>query len=94
MKSGSGSKSFGKYELQGKGKDNEDTDINNNIGVTTHGVRPDSGAATVAGADERNENDNAGEREEHPSRARAEQAAGKTLDGRKRTWTDGCSGSR
>jgi len=61
----------------GEGRDNENTDINSNIGVTAYGVRPDSEAATVAGADERTADDSAGEREEHAPRARAEQAADK-----------------
>jgi hypothetical protein len=42
-----------------------DTDINSNIGVTAHGVRPECGATTDAGADERNADDSAGEREEN-----------------------------
>jgi len=78
----------------GEGSYNEDTDINSNIGVTAHGVRPDSGAATDAGADERTAGDSADEREEDASRARVEQTGGKIGDGHKRTWTDGCSGSR
>ena len=61
----------------GDGRDNEDTDINSNIGVTAHGVRPDSGAAKVAGADERNTDDRAGEREKDASRATVNQTADK-----------------
>ena len=34
----------------GKGGNNEDTDNDNDIGVTADGVRPDSGATTDAGA--------------------------------------------
>src|SRR5207244_8619395 len=67
-----GVQKFWEIRSTGEGRDNEDTDINNNIGVTAHGVRPDSGAATVAGADERTADDSAGERKEHTSRARAE----------------------
>src|SRR6266496_3917925 len=63
------SKSFGSYELQGKERNNEDTDNDSDIGVTAHGVRPDSGATTDAGADsvERNADYCAGEREEETS---------------------------
>ena len=50
MKSGSGAKGFGKCEVPRERKDNENTDINTDIGVTAHGVRPKRGAATVAGA--------------------------------------------
>ena len=42
---------------------NEDPDIDSDIGVTADGVRPDNGAATVAGADEGHANYCAGETE-------------------------------
>ena len=60
------------YELQGKGGNYEDADNGSDIGFAADGVRPDNGAATIAGADERNADDCAGEREEGASRARAE----------------------
>ena len=59
-------------------RDNEDTDNDSDNGVTAHGVRPDSGAATDAGADEGNLGDSAGERKENAPRAGTEQTAGKT----------------
>ena len=52
--------------LQRKGN-NEDTNINSDIRVTVTGVRPDDGAATVAGADERHANYCAGENKEDAS---------------------------
>jgi hypothetical protein len=60
-----------RYDSQTKGRNNEDTDINSNIGVTAHGVRPECGATTDAGADERNADDSAGERKENATRAGA-----------------------
>ena len=67
---------FWKYEVHKKGK-YEDTDIDSNIGVTAHGARPD-GTTTDAGADERNANYCANEREEDAPRSGADQSAGKT----------------
>jgi hypothetical protein len=55
---------FGRYELIGRKGNNEDTNIDSDIGLTVTGVRPDNGAATVAGAVEGNANDCAGENEE------------------------------
>jgi len=55
----------------------EDDDYDSDNGVTAHGVRPDSGAATDAGADERNAGYGASEREED-TRAGAGQTSGKT----------------
>jgi len=55
----------------------EDADYDSDNGVTAHGVRPDSGAATDADADERNAGYGTGEREED-TRAGAEQTSGKT----------------
>src|SRR5438874_117659 len=49
----------------------EDADYDSDNVVAAHGVRPDSGAATDAGADERNAGYGASEREED-IRARAE----------------------
>jgi hypothetical protein len=62
-----GAKIFGRYELIGRKGNNEDTNIDSDIGVTVPGVRPDNGAATVAGADERHANYCAGENEEDAS---------------------------
>src|SRR5438874_4641458 len=89
-----GDQRFWEIRSTGEGRNNEDTDINSNIGVTAHGVRPDSGAATDAGADKRHAGDRAGEREKGAYCARVEQTADKTRDGHKRKWTDECSGSR
>jgi hypothetical protein len=69
---------LGDTNYKGKEGINEDTDNDSDIGVTARGVRPDSGAATDAGADERNAGDSAGESEEDAPRAGAEQTAGKT----------------
>jgi hypothetical protein len=55
----------------------EDDDYDSDNGVTAHGVRPDSGAATDADADARNAGYGASEREED-TRAGAEQTSGKT----------------
>ena len=55
----------------------EDADYDSDNGVAAHGVRPDSGAATDADADERNADYGASEREED-TRAGAEQTSGKT----------------
>jgi hypothetical protein len=55
---------FSRYELIGRKGNNEDTNIDSDIGLTVTGVRPDNGAATVAGAVKGNANDCAGENEE------------------------------
>ena len=73
-----GVQKFWEMRSTGEGRDNENTHISSNIGVTAYGVRPDGVAAKVAGADERTADGSAGEREEHAPRARVEQAAGKT----------------
>src|SRR6266487_6479196 len=67
--SGRRGQKFWETRITGERRDNEDTDINSNIGVTAHGVRPD-GATTDndAGADQGNRDDGAGEREENASR--------------------------
>jgi hypothetical protein len=44
-----GPKSLGDTNYR-KRRDNEDTDNDSDIGVTAHGVRPDGGATTDAGA--------------------------------------------
>jgi hypothetical protein len=62
---------FWRYESIGRKGNNEDTDnnSNNSVGVTAHGVRPDSGARTDArtGADQGHAGYSAGEREENES---------------------------
>ena len=70
---------FWEIRITGERSDNEDTDNDSDNGVTAHGVRPD-GATTDddAGANQGNGDDSAGERKEDPSRAGAEQTAGKT----------------
>jgi hypothetical protein len=63
-----------------KERNNEDTDINSNIGVIAHGIRPDGATRERdddAGANEGTADYCAGEREEE-TRARAQQTAGKT----------------
>src|SRR5439155_24695694 len=75
-----GGQTFWEIRITGERRVNEDTDIDSNIGVTAHGVRPD-GATTDnhAGADQGNRDDGAGEREENASRTGgAWQSAGKT----------------
>ena len=76
-----GVQKFWEIRIIEKERNNEDTDINSNTGVTAHGVRPDGATRERddAGADERNADYCAGEREEEDaSRAGAEQTAGKT----------------
>src|SRR6266480_5558907 len=58
--SGRRGQKFWETRITGERRDNEDTDINSNIGVTAHGVRPD-GATTDNDADEGNAGDCAGE---------------------------------
>src|SRR4029077_19889476 len=60
-----------------KGRINENTDINSNIGVTAHGTRPDGAATDDARADERDAGHSADKREEDASRAGAGQTRGK-----------------
>src|SRR5256885_16429487 len=70
----------------------EDPNNGSDIGVTADGVRPDDGAATDAGPDDRTAGDGLPEREEDECRARGDQS--QSCDGHKRAWTDECSGSR
>jgi hypothetical protein len=55
---------LGDTNYRGKEELYEDPDNNSDNCVTITGVRPDNGAATVAGADERNADYCAGESEE------------------------------
>src|SRR5207245_8790839 len=71
------SKTFRRYELIRRKGNNEDTNINSDIGVTAHGARPD-GTTTDARADEGNADDCADQREEDETRGGADQSAGKT----------------
>jgi len=69
---------LGDTNYRGREELYEDPDDNSDNWVTAHGVRPDNGAATDAGADEGNAGDGAGEREENAPCARGDQTAGKT----------------
>ena len=73
-----GPKFFGIRSTEDERKKYEDCDNDSHIGVTAHGARPASGAATDAGADKGTADYCPSESEKNAPRAGAEQTGGKT----------------